>query len=287
MGQGYNGVDRSGSRRSLCPQPFPAAHHVERKADAQMFLENDPLETLPPQFIPTENVFNLRDVGGWNALGGKKVKTGQVYRSDNYGNATDADIDHVVNHLGVRHVIDLRRAEEWDESGRFPETDGVEFHHFEMLHIKWEQIGKRVNGVSDEAEVIEFLRHRYTGMMESGYLAVRDSLEVIAGGEPTVFHCMAGKDRTGIVAAVLLSILGVDDEDIAADYALTTYGSARWRVWRDLHYGKPEIEGGLSTPAEAMRQTIAEINARFGSMERYAEAIGFKGSDTLRDMLLQ
>jgi protein-tyrosine phosphatase len=252
-----------------------------------MTMENTALETLPPQFIPTENVFNLRDVGGWNALGGKKVKTGQVFRSDNFGNATEADIDHVVGGLGVKHVIDLRRAEEWDESGRFPEIDGVDFHHFELLHIKWEHIGRRASDLTDEAKLVEFLRHRYTGMMEAGYHSVRDSLEVIASGEPVVFHCMAGKDRTGIVAAVLLSILGVDDEDIAADYALTSYGSARWRAWRDEHYGKPEVEGGLDTPAEAMLQTIEEINARFGSMERYAEAIGFKGADTLREQLLQ
>ncbi|MDA1360764.1 tyrosine-protein phosphatase [Glycomyces luteolus] len=252
-----------------------------------MGMEITALETLPPQFIPTVNVFNLRDIGGWNARDGKKVKTGQVFRSDNFGNATEADIDHVVNHLGVKHVIDLRRAEEWDESARFPDLDGVDFHHFEMLHIKWEQIGLRVNGLSDEAELIEFLRHRYTGMMESGYLSVRDSLEVIASGEPVVFHCMAGKDRTGIIAAVLLSILGVDDEDIAADYALTSFGSARWRAWRDENFGKPEVESGLATPAEAMLQTIREINARFGSMERYAEATGFKGADALRDLLLQ
>lgn len=286
MEQGYNGVDRSGSRRSLLPRPIPYAHPVERKA-AAMSMENTDLETLPQQFVPTENVFNLRDVGGWNALGGKKVKTGQVFRSDNYGNATEADIDQVVNHLGVKHVIDLRRAEEWEESDRFPEIDGVTFHHFELLHVKWENIGLRVNGLSDEAELVEFLRHRYTGMMEAGYLSVRDTLEVIASGEPVVFHCMAGKDRTGIIAAVLLSILGVDDEDIAADYALTSFGSARWRAWRDEHYGKPEVEGGLGTPAEAMLQTIAEMNARFGSMERYAAATGFKGAEELRAQLLE
>jgi protein-tyrosine phosphatase len=198
-----------------------------------MVLENTVLETLPPQFVPTENVFNLRDVGGLHGLDGKKVKTGRVYRSDNFGNATESDIDHVVTHLGIKHVIDLRRAEEWEESGRFPDVDGVEFHHFELLHIKWESIGLRVNGLSGEAEVVEFLRHRYTGMLESGYRSVRDSLDVIASGEPVVFHCMAGKDRTGLVAAVLLSILGVDPEDIAADYELTRIGSARWRRWRD------------------------------------------------------
>ncbi len=251
-----------------------------------MVLENTVLETLPPQFAPTENIFNLRDVGGWKGRDGKKVKTGRVFRSDNFGQATEADIDHVVNDLGVRHVIDLRRGEELEETGRFPEVDGVEFHHFELLHIKWESIGVEVNGRSSEEEVVAFLRHRYTGMLESGYRSVRDSLEVIASGEPVVFHCMAGKDRTGIVAAVLLSILGVAEEDIAADFELTRIGSARWRKWRDENLGKPEIEGGLDTPAAAMLQTIEEMNARFGSMAAYSEAIGFTGADVLREQLL-
>ena len=86
---------------------------------------------------------------------------------------------------------------------------------------------------------------------------------------------------------MLLSILGVDDEDIAADYQLTRHGSARWRVWRDAKLGKPAIEGGLDVPAEAMRQTIAEMNARFGSLERYAEATGFKDAERLRTLLLE
>lgn len=286
MEQGYDGVDRLVRAVRFVPPPLPAAYPDDRKA-VPMVLENAVLETLPQRFVPTENVFNFRDIGGWTGLGGKQVKTGQVFRSDNFGNATEADIDHVVNHLGIKHVIDLRRAEEWDESGRFPDLDGVEFHHFEMLHIRWESIARRVNGVADEADVVEFLRHRYTGMLESGYFSVRDSLEIIATGEPVVFHCMAGKDRTGLVAAVLLSILGVADEDIAADYELTRFGAARWRQWRDANLGKPEVEGGLDTPSQAMLQTIADVNARFGSMREYAEAIGFTGSERLRELLLE
>jgi len=239
------------------------------------------LETLPQQFVPTENIFNLRDIGGWNAMEGKKVKTGQVFRSDNFGQATEADLDHVVEQLGVRHVIDLRRSGELEQTGRFPEIDGVEFHHFELLHIRWEDIDRDRDG-----EVVDFLRQRYTGMLESGYRAIRDSLDVIATGEPVLFHCMAGKDRTGLVAAVLLSILGVEREDIAADYELSRIGLSRWREWRDANLGKPAVEGGLDTPAEAMLQTIEEIDTRFGSMVRYAEAIGFEGSPKLRAQLI-
>lgn len=243
--------------------------------------------TLPQQFLPTEQVFNLRDVGGLDAADGKKVKTGMVFRSDNFGQATEADLDYLVNDLGVRHVIDLRRPNELEVTGRFPETAGVDFHHFELRHISWESVEREVYADSPEGEIVRFLRQRYSAMMEAGYLAIRDSLEVIALGEPVIFHCMAGKDRTGIVAAVLLALLGVDEEDIAADYELSNIGLERWRAWRDTHLGAPERDRGLGTPAEAMRQTIEEMDDRFGSLERYAKAIGFRKADRLRELLLE
>ncbi|WP_035735467.1 tyrosine-protein phosphatase [Glycomyces arizonensis] len=245
------------------------------------------LETLPQQFLPTEQVFNLRDLGGLDAAGGKKVRSGRVFRSDNFGQATEADIDYVVNELGVRHVIDLRRPAELEQTGRFPETEGVTFHHFELLHIAWESVELQVYNDSPQEEIVTFLRQRYSGMMEAGYRAIRDSLEVIALGEPVVFHCMAGKDRTGIIAALLLSLLGVDEEDIAADYELSNVGITRWRAWRDANVGKPTVDRGLRTPAEAMRETLDEMNARFGSLGAYARAIGFDKADRLRELLLE
>lgn len=246
------------------------------------------LETLPQQFIDADKIFNLRDIGGWDAADGKKVKTGRVFRADSLGMVTESDLDLLVNRLGIRHVIDLRRAEEWEIAGRFPEVDGVEFHHFELLHVKWERLAERdVRFSTSQEEVVRFLRERYSGMYEAGYRAVRDSLDVIASGEPVLFHCMAGKDRTGLVAAALLSVLGVGEEDIAADYALSNVGITRWRAWRDANLGKPPVESSLTTPAEAMLETIAEMKTRFGSMTGYVDATGFEQSAKLRELLLE
>jgi protein-tyrosine phosphatase len=245
------------------------------------------VETLPHQFIEAEKIFNLRDIGGWNGADGRKVRTGRVFRSDNLGMVTEADQDLLVNRLGIRHVIDLRRAAEWERAGRFPEIDGVEFHHFELLHVTWEYIDLGIDGTTPHEQVVRFLRQRYSGMYEAGYQAVRDSLDVIASGEPVLFHCMAGKDRTGLVAAALLSVLGVAEEDIAADYELSLHGIRRWRAWRDANMGKPATEGGLTTPAEAMLETLQEMRDRFGSMTAYVAATGFDRAEELRAQLLE
>lgn len=242
------------------------------------------LETLPQQFIDADTIFNLRDLGGWEAADGRRVRPGRVFRSDNLGIVTEADRELLVDRLGVRHVIDLRRAEEWEVAGRFPETEGVEFHHFELLHLKWEHLGREFREGDD---VVPYLRQRYSGMLESGYVAVRDSLDVIASGEPVLFHCMAGKDRTGLVAAALLSVLGVSEEDIAADYELSNVGIARWRRFRDERYGRPAVESGLTTPAAAMLETLDEVKLRFGSMANYVAATGFDRAETLRSLLLE
>lgn len=245
------------------------------------------VETLPHQFIEADKIFNLRDIGGWDAEGGKKVRRGRVFRSDNLGMVTEADRDLLVNRLGVRHVIDLRRVAELERTGRFPEVEGVEFHHFELQHVTWDYIDLGIDGSTPHEQVVQFLRQRYSGMYEAGFKAIRDSLEVIAGGEPVLFHCMAGKDRTGLVAAALLSVLGVAEEDIAADYELSLHGIRRWRAWRDANMGKPATEGGLTTPAEAMLETLQEMRARFGSMTAYVAATGFDKAGTLRSQLLE
>ncbi|QSB06417.1 tyrosine-protein phosphatase [Natronoglycomyces albus] len=241
---------------------------------------------LPAQFIPTTRIFNLRDLGGYRGVDGCPVKKDVVFRSDNFGNATEADLDHVVNELKVRHVIDLRRAEELEVAPRFPATEGISFHHEELKHLRWESF----NGIIPEPaqsheRSVAFLSQRYMAMLETGHEAVRRSLEIVANGEPTVFHCMAGKDRTGIIAAVLLGLLGVSDEDIAADYALTDVGTARWRAWRDQ--GNPTVaKSYMGTPAEAMSQTIQMLRDRFGSFHGYCQVIGFSDIDRLREELL-
>ncbi len=111
------------------------------------------------------------------------------------------------------------------------------------------------------------------------------------GRAPVVVHCMAGKDRTGVVCALALSLLGVSDEDIAADYAMTE--TAMRRLTEYLRATDPEaIEGNehmFDSPGAAMTLFLADLRAEHGSVEKYVRAIGVTAEQVtaLRDHLLE
>ena len=123
-----------------------------------------------------------------------------------------------------------------------------------------------------------WLADRYLNFTEDGRAGLAAALAVIAdpAAAPVVVHCMAGKDRTGVVCALALSLLGVSDEDIAADYALTEASMASLTAYLREH-NPAAIEGNehmFDSPAEAMLLFLADLRARHGSIEKYVREIG-------------
>ncbi|SCE91747.1 Tyrosine phosphatase family C-terminal region [Micromonospora marina] len=120
---------------------------------------------------------------------------------------------------------------------------------------------------------------------------LRQALELIADGEhPLVFHCASGKDRTGLLAALVLSLLGVDDDQIAADFALTEHATERLVAeWRDRHGGAPGWPAYGRAPAEIIRLVLADLRAAHGSVHGYATGrlgVDEQTIDALRARLL-
>lgn len=233
------------------------------------------------RFVPFEAIFNFRDLGGLAAMGGSKVRTGLLFRSDQFGNAAASDIDYIVDEIGLRTVVDLRRPSEIAATGSFPDGRGVDVRSIELAHIRWESIDR---DATREASPVPFLVERYTAMIETGAAAIRDTLNLMVTATPLAFHCMAGKDRTGITAALVLKLLGVSDDDIAADYALTGEGMHRYYHWRERTGQSPNE--GLHPHAEAMYGLLRNIETYFGGVEKYARAIDFRRVDDLRTHLL-
>jgi protein tyrosine/serine phosphatase len=109
-----------------------------------------------------------------------------------------------------------------------------------------------------------------------------------------VFHCAAGKDRTGVVAALVLDVLGVSDDDIATDYSLSRLGMDRFRAWILETY--PEAADAMSdqpqafldAPAEAMHQFLTGLRARHGSVHDYVTSLGVSDDvlEAVRENLL-
>jgi protein-tyrosine phosphatase len=163
---------------------------------------------------------NLRDLGGLPVYGGT-TRHGVLLRSDDVS-IMPADFARQMIDDGVRQVIDLRSAEEALFTGRGPLTvPGVNYHHLPLTASVSmpEDIGRELMSASTTPEQVGAW---YAGLVETQARQLALGLTLVALGEGgTVFHCAAGKDRTGVFAAVVLSALGASQETITADYAAT------------------------------------------------------------------
>ena len=192
----------------------------------------DAVTVAAERLVPLEGTLNFRDLGGYAAADGRHVRWGRIFRSDALGTLTDADLTYL-EHLGVRLICDFRDdLENQRAPSRVPDHPDLRIERFPI------GAGGDTNNVSADRkdgltdlvlagqmqEVSpEMLGDFYVAMLESRSEPIVAVLDRVAdpANHPLVFHCTAGKDRTGVLAAMLLSVLGVDRETILDDYELT------------------------------------------------------------------
>lgn len=247
----------------------------------------------PRRLIGLEAVHNFRDLGGYPTADGRSTKWRTLFRADGLYRLRGEDDMSRVKQLGLRSVIDLRTEREQREQGIFP-TDDIEvtFHHLSIVDVTWSDTETPV--FDDE---VEFLVWGYRDMLEIGAGRFADAMNVLAQSEslPAVFHCAAGKDRTGVLAALLLSSLGVDDAHICADYGLTQDAVQRSIAWSKVH--RPELaeryatipKAYLAADPRAMQVILAELAQQHGSVRNYVREIGVADAtiDALGNLLLE
>ena len=210
--------------------------------------------------IKCDGVFNLRDLGGYAKPDGRRVRSGVVFRADGL-HRIPPDEAHALGHLGWRTVIDLRTKTEV-AAGAF-QADGVEVINLPMLRDTW--------GVPEASDIdpVEYLSTHYLQMLEEGAAAIAEAMAILGSPVrlPAVFHCSAGKDRTGVLAALVLSVLGVPDDIIAIDYHLSTAAVERLVAWlratgQAASEEMPRQPGALLTcPPEAMHRFLDTLRS--------------------------
>jgi protein-tyrosine phosphatase len=217
-------------------------------------------------------VFNFRDVGGLAGLEGRTVRQGRLFRSDSLHGLCADDRD-AFSALGIRTVLDLRRPYEVERDGRVPDWDGIVWRHIHPDHREWGE-----TPYSDGSDLARYLADRYLDLASEGAAGLVAAVDLIADEQtaPLVVHCVAGKDRTGVVCALTLSLLGVSDKDIAADYALSDGGFERFNAWLATTSPgeKPPSPRWYRSPAEAMLLFLTDLRTRHGSVEDYLTTAG-------------
>jgi protein-tyrosine phosphatase len=242
--------------------------------------------TLSDRHITFEACFNFRDIGGYETIHGQRVKWGAVFRADSLARLTGTDVDAAME-LGLRTVIDLRSTAELDRNGVFARATDVAFHHLPVF----EEYTPAAQDDSEPPPGVE-----YAAMATSGAGAVANTVRIIAEGDhAVVFHCAAGKDRTGIVAALVLSSLGVPDESIVRDYSLSELSLEPWLAWAENNAPQAAAESAsappwvLRAPPANMQAFLDILRDRHGSVEGYLTDVGLEGEvlEALRARLLQ
>ncbi|MGH2551040.1 MAG: tyrosine-protein phosphatase [Thermomicrobiales bacterium] len=237
--------------------------------------------------LPLQGSCNFRDIGGYETRDGSTVRWKRLYRSDALHGLTPDDIA-LIAPLGVATLIDLRSHREFEASGHSPiiAAHGTLHKHLPFLPE---------STAPTNYDQFPPLSELYVQMIEGGAATIRAVFETLADNTtyPAVVHCAVGKDRTGVTIALLLRTLGVSDEVIVADYALTdgflAEGIARLRAMgggADLDQLPAFV---LRAHAETMAGFLATVDAKFGGTNQLlADAGILPGTQSeIRALLLE
>lgn len=230
--------------------------------------------------IEFERLHNFRDLGGYRTRDGSTVAWGSLYRADSLGKLTGTDWERFLE-LGVRTVVDLRYPWEIEAKGRIPEPERFTYANLSIEHRPYDQAE-----IDPDTDPWRFLADRFAEVAEDGVAEIRATIELLAEGPgPAVFHCTSGKDRTGLIAALVLTLLGVDEEQILADFALTELATTRLTAdWHTANPGRTMRWPAYGrAPAEILRLTLADLAARYGSVGSYlTDEVGITPATTAR-----
>lgn len=247
---------------------------------------------MSDRVIALEAVHNFRDLGGYSTADGGTTRWNTLYRADGLYRATHNDVTDI-DTLGIQTVIDLRTIDELNERGSFADhAPTIDFHHVPVLDLTWQQADRPVYD-----QDVDFLVWAYQEMIRVGSARFATAMTLLAqpSALPAVFHCAAGKDRTGLLAAFILGSLGVSDSDIVADYALTADRMEVMRQWAlqqdpSLSQRMADVPSAIMAALpEAMQTILDEVRETHGSIKQFVLSIGVSPEtlEQLRIALIQ
>ena len=240
---------------------------------------------------PFEGCFNFRDIGGYLNQDGKKIKKGLYFRAGRQDRMSDKDLAKLSD-LNISTQIDLRKPDEVLDQGKGPLEDmGANYINIAVIPEGGsDQLSKLVGdtGISGK---------RYLGYLEFGPTSWLRLFGILSNEDnlPVVLHCTAGKDRTGVSTAFLLSVLDVSREVIEADYLLTNRDTARQADFIESTVGYPEgydrgsMISAAGVPKDAMKDFLDGVESKWGTVVEYLKKIGVTQDqmDTIRHNFLE
>jgi protein-tyrosine phosphatase len=230
------------------------------------------------RLVGLEGALNCRDLGGYPAADGRTTRWGRVFRSDGLDQLTDADLD-VMAALGLKLVCDFRMEYEVELApSRLPDDPALRRIALPMGDAGENRSFLELLQAGEITELtVDNVVELYAEMLVAGAHQLGTVIAQAAdpANHPMLFHCTAGKDRTGLASMLLLGALGVGDDVLVHDYELTT----EYRSNKRLTVLRPQLEAAgvdvdavlpfLTAQGPVMAATITALRVQYGSIEGY------------------
>ncbi|MGL4632272.1 MAG: tyrosine-protein phosphatase [Leadbetterella sp.] len=235
--------------------------------DRSLYAQDTAIVFHPKRMVSMQGTSNFRDLGGYPTQSGKYVKWNKIFRSADISALTDHDLT-VMQGLNISHICDFRGPDEIKtKPDRYP--SGIVYVN---LPAGSENVNPNANYARMNRDSMMISFYSRTDHLKAKYKPMFDQLLELKEEQSLLFHCTAGKDRTGMGAALILSALGVSSDYIIADYTATN------RYWENSHMQEKMIKSGI--PAKNVKAMMSadpnyikvffdSINAKYGSMDKF------------------
>lgn len=270
----------------------------ERPLPAEFSVATVPTERK----LPFDGAHNFRDLGGYETVDGKRVRWGRLYRSDKLSDLSATD-ERYLEQLQIRRIVDFRsEAERLEAPNRIAPDSSIRMVNkpIAITAAAVEDMGKKLtNADTTAAEMRQFLIDANRQMVEEFTPVYREYMQELLrdANYPTVFHCTAGKDRTGLAAALVLSALNVPRDTIMQDYLASNRHSQDYidKMVRLIEIGslfranEEAVRALFAVEASYLNEAFAAIDEHYGSMDNYLQqglGIGSEERQQLRTLLL-
>jgi protein-tyrosine phosphatase len=252
------------------------------------------------RLVQIEGTLNFRDIGGYATRFGRDVRKHTVYRSDGLAAVGDAGWERLTQ-LGIREIFDLRHEVEL-RTASYESPDGINVTNLAIgpkeVQTEAKDVFELMKSGGEDDFGLDYMIDMYGRIFADHAAAFGELLTHLADRRrlPAVFHCTAGKDRTGIAAALVLSVLGVDRKTILDDYEL----SNEFRSTRRIEQLRPQLEAEgidvervrpyLSAPRPALEAALTGVDVSNGGVDGFlVERAGVAPGtlEALREVLLE
>jgi protein-tyrosine phosphatase len=262
--------------------------------------------TAPPSYpghIDLSGARNFRDLGGYPTMDGRRIKKGLLYRSDQLSKLTKHDLK-ILSELKLKRIYDLRnKGEQQKDPDKLPAGQNIQivpvpfaFAELDESVMRNKIVHGKLNKGDTEKLMIESYETYVIAYRKQIALIVRDLAE--PGELPALIHCVHGKDRTGLVIATILEVLGVSRDIIMQDYLLTNmfWDSETNRLSTLAHIGSlfrtpsSEVRNLMEAKPEYLESAGKEVKEHYGSIDNYIhEGLGLDDAtiERLRNALLE